>query len=69
MSVLWFRTLHQPPSIQRGGSSMPESMLFTLLFNFVAYTLVFIFLLVKRVRIESLNVIAETLVREKAAHE
>jgi heme exporter protein C len=69
MSVLWFRTLHQPPSIQRGGSSMPESMLFTLLFNFVAYTLVFIFLLVKRVRIESLNVMAETLVREKAAHE
>jgi len=69
MSVLWFRTLHQPPSLQRGGASMPESMLFTLLFNFVAYTLVFAFFLVKRVRIESLHVIAETLVGEKAAHE
>jgi len=69
MSVLWFRTLHQPPSLQRGGAAMPESMLFTLLFNFVAYTLVFAFFLAKRVRIESLHVIAETLVGEKAAHE
>jgi heme exporter protein C len=69
MSVLWFRTLHQPPSIQQGGSSMPDSMLFTLLFNFAAYTLVYAFLLVKRVRIESLNAMAERLVGEKAAHE
>jgi heme exporter protein C len=69
MSVLWFRTLHQPPSIQRGGASMPDSMLFTLLFNVGAYTLVYLFFLVKRVRIESLNAIAETLVEEKAAHE
>jgi len=69
MSVLWFRTLHQPPSIQRGGASMPDSMLFTLLFNLGAYTLVYLFFLVKRVRIESLNAIAETLVAEKAVHE
>jgi len=69
LSVLWFRTLHQPPSIQRGGASMPESMLLTLLWNFVAYTLVFMFLLVKRVRIESLQVMAETLVGDQAAHE
>jgi heme exporter protein C len=69
MSVLWFRTLHQPPSIQRGGASMPDTMLFTLLFNFGAYTLVYLFLLVKRVRIESLNAIAETLVAEKAVHD
>ena len=39
---------------------MPESMLLTLLLNFVAYTLVFLFLLVKRVRIESFNAMAET---------
>jgi heme exporter protein C len=69
MSVLWFRTLHQPPSIQRGGASMPDSMLFTLLFNLGAYTLVYLFFLVKRVRIESLNAIAETLIAEKATHE
>jgi len=69
MSVLWFRTLHQPPSIQRGGASMPDTMLFTLLFNFGAYTLVYLFFLVKRVRIESLNAIAETFVAEKAVHD
>jgi heme exporter protein C len=69
MSVLWFRTLHQPPSIQRGGSSMPDTMLFTLLLNVGAYTLVYLFFLVKRVRIESLNAIAETLVAEKAIHD
>lgn len=69
MSVLWFRTLHQPPSIQRGGSSMPDTMLFTLLLNVGAYTLVYLFFLVKRVRIESLNAIAETVVAEKAVHD
>jgi heme exporter protein C len=69
MSVLWFRTLHQPPSIQRGGASMPDTMFFTLLFNFGAYTLVYLFFLVKRVRIESLKAIAEMLVAEKAVHE
>lgn len=69
MSVLWFRTLHQPPSIQRSGSSMPDTMLFTLLLNVGAYTLVYLFFLVKRVRIESLNAIAETLVAEKAVHD
>jgi heme exporter protein C len=69
LSVLWFRTLHQPPSIQRGGASMPEAMLFTLLFNFGAYTLVYLFFLVKRVRIESLQNITDNLSAEKALHE
>jgi heme exporter protein C len=69
MSVLWFRTLHQPPSIQRGGASMPDAMLLTLLCNFAAYTLVYLFFLVKRVRIESLNAIIQALVAEKALHE
>jgi hypothetical protein len=44
-------------------------MLFTLLFNFGAYTLVYLFFLVKRVRIDSLKAIAETVVAEKAIHE
>ncbi len=69
LSVLWFRTLHQPPSIQRGGVSMPDAMLFTLLFNVGAYTLVYLFFLVKRVRIESLNAMAETLEAQKVVHE
>ncbi len=62
LSVLWFRTLHQPPSIQTGGAKMADAMLFTLLFNFGAYTLVYLFFLVKRVRIESLRAITETFV-------
>jgi heme exporter protein C len=69
MSVLWFRTLHQPPSIQAGGVTMPESMLFTLLFNFGAYTLVYFFFLVKRVRLESLRTIIDALMAEKVGHE
>jgi heme exporter protein C len=69
MSVLWFRTLHQPPSIQRGGASMPDAMLFTLLFNFGAYTLVYLFFLVKRVRLASLEALAETRIAGKAMHE
>lgn len=69
MSVLWFRTLHQPPSIQAGGVSMPDSMLFTLLFNFGAYTLVYFFFLAKRVRIESLRAITEVLIAQKVGHE
>jgi hypothetical protein len=44
-------------------------MLFTLLFNFGAYTLVYLFFLVKRVRLEGLNAIAETLIAEKAIHD
>jgi heme exporter protein C len=69
MSVLWFRTLHQPPSIQRGGVTMPDSMLLTLLLNFVAYTLVYGFLLVKRVRLESLRTIRDELLAAKVRHE
>jgi heme exporter protein C len=69
LSVLWFRTLHQPPSLQSGSVTMPESMLFTLLFNFGAYTLLYVFYLVKRVRLESLRAIIEALIAEKVGHE
>jgi heme exporter protein C len=69
LSVLWFRTLHQPPSLQSGSVTMPESMLFTLLFNFGAYTLLYVFFLVKRVRLESLRAIIDALIAEKVGHE
>jgi len=68
-SVLWFRTLHQPPSIETGGVKMPASMLFTLLFNVGAYTLVYLFFLVKRVRIESLRAITATYVEGEATYD
>jgi heme exporter protein C len=69
MSVLWFRTLHQPPSIQTGGVKMPEAMLLTLLVNVGVYTLVYLFFLVKRVRLESLRAIREVLVAAKVNYE
>jgi heme exporter protein C len=69
MSVLWFRTLHQPPSIQTGGVKMPDAMLLTLLVNVGVYTLVYLFFLVKRVRLESLRAIREVLVAAKVHHE
>ncbi len=69
MSVLWFRTLHQPPSIQSGGVKMPDAMLLTLLVNFGAYTLVYLFFLVKRVRLEGLRAILEVRVAAKVNHE
>jgi heme exporter protein C len=69
MSVLWFRTLHQPPSIRTGGVKMPDAMLLTLLVNVGVYTLVYLFFLVKRVRLESLRAIREILVAAKVNHE
>jgi heme exporter protein C len=69
LSVLWFRTLHQPPSIQRGGVTMPDSMFYTLLCNFAAYTLVYLFFLIKRVRLESLRAIVDAWIATKLRHD
>lgn len=56
MSVVWFRTLHQPSSIIReGGPSMAPSMLVTLLFNFLAFVLLYLYLLRQRVRLAELE--------------
>ncbi len=51
MSVYWWRTLHQPPSLLRPGQpSMAPEMYLTLLLNALAYTLVFFYLLKLRTR-------------------
>lgn len=51
MSVYWWRTLHQPPSLLRPGvPTMAPEMYLTLLLNAVAYTLVFFYLLRLRMR-------------------
>lgn len=56
MSVVWFRTLHQPSSIIReGGPSMAPSMLLTLLFNILAFVLLYLNLLRYRVRLAELE--------------
>ncbi len=51
MSVYWWRTLHQPPSLLRPGQpAMASEMYLTLLVNTIAYTLVFFYLLKLRTR-------------------
>lgn len=55
-SVLWWRSLHQPPSVLRDGRpTMAGSMLSTLLFAVAAFTLVYVYLLVRRVRIAQME--------------
>ena len=48
LSVLWWRTLHQPPSSPR---STAGEFLYVLLLNVAAFTLLYIYLMVRRYRI------------------
>jgi heme exporter protein C len=49
-SVYWWRTLHQPPSIVKPGpATMPGEILGTLLVNFAAFTILYLYFLTKRV--------------------
>jgi heme exporter protein C len=52
LSVIWWRTLHQPPSSPRSVS--PE-ILWTLMFNLAAFTLVYIYLMMRRIRLAKLE--------------
>jgi heme exporter protein C len=52
MSVTWWRTLHQPPSSPRSVS--PE-ILWTLLLNLAAFSLVYAYLMARRVRLARLE--------------
>jgi heme exporter protein C len=48
-SVYWWRTLHQPPSIMKPGpATMPGEILGTLLVNFAAFTLLYLYFVTKR---------------------
>lgn len=51
-SVYWWRTLHQPPSLVKpGGFAGPTSILVPLLVNVAAFTLLYAYLLAKRLRL------------------
>ncbi|MFQ5745658.1 MAG: cytochrome c biogenesis protein CcsA [Gemmatimonadota bacterium] len=52
LSVVWWRTLHQPPSSPR---SVAPEILFTLLGNLAAFTLVYAYLMVRRVRLAEME--------------
>ena len=51
-SVYWWRTLHQPPSLMKpGGFSGSAAILWPLLVNLAAFTILFAYLVAKRVRL------------------
>ncbi len=52
MSVTWWRTLHQPPSSPR---SVAPDILWTLMLNLAAFTLVYAYLMVRRMRLAKLE--------------
>lgn len=55
-SVLWWRSLHQPPTVIRPGDpSIDHLLLAQLLFSVVAFTLLYLWLLGKRVALEHLE--------------
>ena len=56
MSVVWWRTLHQEPTVLRLGKPMIEGpMLAALLWNVAAFTLVYIALMLRRLRVRRLE--------------
>jgi heme exporter protein C len=51
-SVYWWRTLHQPPSMLKPGpASMPEGILAALLVNVVAFALLYVYFVAKRMTV------------------
>lgn len=63
MSVVWWRALHQPPTILKPGApSIDTTMLVALLINVAAFTLLYVLLLRSRVRL------AEAEERLESAH-
>lgn len=57
-SVVWWRTLHQPPSVLRPGGpagTIPPAMLSTLLVAIVAFTLLWAWVVVRRTRLLGLG--------------
>lgn len=59
-SVEWWRTLHQGPTLNLTTATIHGSQLATLLFSFVAFGLVFAWLLTHRFRLERLETQFET---------
>jgi heme exporter protein C len=51
-SVYWWRTLHQPPTLMKpGGATMPGVMVAALLVNFAAFTVLYVYFVLRRVRL------------------
>ena len=57
-SVNLFRTLHQTQSIRPDGSTMPDEMLYAMLINMAAFSLVYVALLVARIEVAKIEAAA-----------
>ncbi len=59
-SVLWWRTLHQPPSLMKPGSGpMPDVIKYALFVNFAAFLLLYVYFVTRRARLLRLEAEAE----------
>ncbi|MFN3477458.1 MAG: heme ABC transporter permease CcmC [Candidatus Methylomirabilales bacterium] len=68
LSVVWWRTLHQPSSMLRpGGPSIAPPMLFALSLNVFAYIFLYLYLLKERMRLAELQALARERARLNAA--
>ncbi len=69
MSVLWWRSLHQGPTILQpglGDPTMDDRMEVALMVNLIAFTLLFVFLLGQRMRLASMEQERDELLWEEA---
>ena len=68
LSVLWWRSLHQPPTVLRPGDpTIDHAMLAALLLNLAAFTVLFALLLVIRIRIARVEQEVEAVARSDRA--
>ena len=59
-SVIWWRTLHQPPSLMKPGpGAMPGIIVAALLVNFAAFTLLYVYFVTRRTVVLGLEAEAE----------
>jgi heme exporter protein C len=58
-STVWWNSLHQGPTITKINPSISGSMLFTLMFSMVAFSLTYAWLLLQRFRVQFLELQAE----------
>jgi heme exporter protein C len=65
-SVIWWNSLHQPPSLGWGGSSMAEPFLWGLLASTLGFTLIFAGVVLARMRALLADIQAEARLRRKA---
>ncbi|MFQ6672249.1 MAG: heme ABC transporter permease CcmC [Candidatus Tectimicrobiota bacterium] len=64
LSVKWWRTLHQTPTVFRsGGMTIDRFMLFTLFLNLLAFGCLYLYLMLKRTELE---MVREVLMAEQA---